>query len=55
MSELEKTVAKELLESAVNASEVARDYVRGYLQGQIDAVKAGKHDARTNPTEKRNP
>lgn len=44
MSENEKNAAKELIESFKAVPNDAGDYVRGYLQGRLDAIKAEKEE-----------
>lgn len=40
MSEQEKQAAKEIMESLRSVPEDGQTYVRGYLQGRLDGIKA---------------
>lgn len=42
MSEKEKQAAEEVVTSLRAVPADAEDYIRGYLQGRLDAIKAAK-------------
>ena len=44
MSEKEKQAAKELIDSLKQIPPDGADYVRGYLQGRLDGIKAEKKE-----------
>ena len=44
MSEKEKQAAKKLIDSLKQIPPDGADYVRGYLQGRLDGIKAEKKE-----------
>jgi hypothetical protein len=44
MSEKEKQAAKEVIDSLKQIPPDGADYVRGYLQGRLDGIKAEKKE-----------
>ena len=46
MSEKEKQAAKEVIDSLKQIPPDGADYVRGYLQGRLDGIKAEKKESK---------